>query len=72
MKGNRNMIKGYLADLAMSLLIKMLPAILDNISGDLRSLITQFIQNAEERASKTKNKFDDLLVDLVKIILGID
>ncbi len=46
--------------------------ILDNISEPIREKLIELVLDLERRAHLTPNKFDDQLVVLLKILLGIE
>lgn len=45
--------------------------ILDAISPQLRNLIVEFVRNLSAHADKTPNPWDNVLVDILKILLDI-
>lgn len=51
---------------------KILPLIVENISDELRDFIVTEVEGLEIRAQQTDNKFDDILVTILKLIIGID
>jgi hypothetical protein len=51
-------------------LIKFLPIILQQLSGPLRSMILNFLDDMEEAAAKTPNPFDDFGVELLRSLMG--
>ncbi len=46
--------------------------ILSAISPELRDLILKFAKELEAKAKKTPNPFDDVAVEVLKVILGIN
>ena len=61
-----------LNNLILSLIIKILPIIISNISPALRETVKQIVLELEKKAKTTQNPFDDMLVELLKVILNID
>ena len=49
----------------------LLDKFINSISGDLRDTIKKSLSEWESAAAKTDNPLDDLLVKLVRIILGV-
>ncbi|MBA7624765.1 hypothetical protein ES703_32177 [subsurface metagenome] len=56
----------------MSVAVKMLSFAISNMSDDIRKEIVNFVNRLEEKARRTPNPIDDLVVDLAKVILEID
>jgi len=48
------------------ILIKLVITIISAISPELKTIITNAIDQLEEKASKTPNVFDDMLVAILK------
>ncbi len=57
---------------AISLLLKLLPLIIPNISRVLREALVEAIEELEKKAQETKNPYDDMLVALLKELLVIE
>jgi len=51
--------------------IKVLMTMLPVISPELKDAMTEGIKKLEEQAHKTPNKFDDILIDLLKTLFSI-
>ena len=51
-------------------LLTLLMNIIPLISGDLKKELDSGMDKLEERAKSTPNKFDDILVDLLKTLIG--
>ncbi len=57
---------------AISLLLKLLPLILPNISRVLREALVEAIKEFEKKAQETKNPYDDMLVSILKELFAIE
>jgi len=57
---------------AISLLLKLLPLIIPNISRVLREALVEAIEELEKKAQETKNPYDDMLVALLKELFAIE
>ena len=66
------MLTGVKEKVFMSIVLRMLPYILDKTSSPIREALVKFIQELESRAKETENVFDDFLVDLIKAMFNID
>lgn len=66
------MIKKFVLDKLIDLVVIALPLLMDNMSDPMRIEIINFVNKLEERAKETKNRFDDFLVKLLKIVLDIE
>lgn len=51
---------------------KVLEKIINNMSDNLRAEIIQFVKRLEEVAKKSENPWDDILVMVLKVALGIE
>ncbi len=49
---------------------KILKIILASVSQDLKDSLTGFLDQLEEKAKATRNPFDDLLVELLRMLVG--
>jgi len=58
-------------DKIVALLLTVLGAIVGVATPEIRALVKKDIAGWEQAASKTPNKFDDILVQLVKGLLGM-
>jgi len=61
-----NFLKGLL-----EVAIKIVSALMPVISAELRDLLISFAQTLKEKAEKTPNAFDDVLVDLLYQLFDI-
>lgn len=50
--------------------VKLLSALVNNLSPDIRKLIIESIDKLDAKAQSTKNKFDDILVDFLRVIFN--
>lgn len=54
------------------IIAKVLEKIIQNMSDQLRAEIIQFVKRLDEIAKKSANPWDDILVMLLKVALGIE
>lgn len=54
------------------IIITLLPTILSNVTPLIRDNLNELIKQLEEKARKTPNPIDDLLVDFLKSLLNVD
>lgn len=59
-------------DKILKLFFGLLPTILGAMSPEIRAFITTTIRDLAQRAKQTKNPFDDLGVQVLAGILGVD
>lgn len=57
--------------LIMPLFVRIVRTIARKASPEIRGEVIAFVKNWEGHCRKTPNKWDDILVDLVKAILSI-
>jgi len=57
-----------MASLKMNIIVKILSALINNISPDVKQFINESIDKLDVKAQSTKNPFDDLLVLFLKAI----
>lgn len=62
-----NMYKKFLA----KVIVLLLPVIMDNITPEIREYVVNWIKTLEEKAKKTLNPVDDVLVEVMKVVLNI-
>ena len=55
-------------NLKLSIIVKILTALISNISPDVKQFISESIDKLDEKAKSTANPFDDLLVLFLKAI----
>ncbi len=60
-----------LTNVLLAIFLRVLPTLIENISPALREIIVNYIKELEKAAQKSDNRFDDLLVDLLKAIFDI-
>lgn len=52
------------------LLVRLLPMILSVVSPEIKQALVEFLDLMEERAKKTANPWDDMLVALLKRLVS--
>ncbi len=57
-------------NLKLALITKLLSALIDHISPDVKKLILESIDKLDVKAQATKNPFDDILVKLLQSIFS--
>jgi len=57
-----------MVNIKVSIIIKILSALINNISSDIKELIKESIDKLDLKAQATANPFDDLLVLLLRSI----
>jgi len=60
-----------LTNVLLAIFLKILPTLIENVSPALREVVVSYIKELEKAAQKSNNKFDDLLVSLLKAIFDI-
>lgn len=55
----------------MSIIQRVLDLILKNLTPDIKKAIVAMVLDLEKAAAATKNPYDDMLIKLLKAILGI-
>ena len=53
-------------------LVKIAKMILTNMSPDLKNYVKQTVLDLEKKAQATKSPWDDLAIELIKMILNIE
>ena len=56
---------------AMSIIQRVLDLILKNLTPDIKKAVVAMVLDLEKAAAATKNPYDDMLIKLLKAILGI-
>ena len=51
---------------------KIIEKLLEQMSDELRQSLVQMVRNLEVVAKKTENPWDDILVLIIKVAMGID
>jgi len=59
----------FMATISIQFVAKLLASIITMISPEIKEYLKKIILELEEKAKATANPFDDLLVELVKMIL---
>jgi len=54
------------------IIITLLPTILNNVTPLIRDNLNELIKQLEEKARKTPNPIDDILIDFLKAILNVE
>ncbi len=54
------------------ILARFIPLILSVISPEIKQLVADFVIQLEANAKKTPNPWDDMLVELLKVIIKTD
>ena len=57
-------------NLKLALITKLLSALIDSISPDVKKFILESIDKLDVKAQATKNPFDDILVKLLQSIFS--
>lgn len=52
-------------------LLSLLGTVVDGVSPELREILESSIHSLEKRAKSTPNRFDDILVNMLKSLLGM-
>lgn len=55
-----------------TVMVKILGLILSQVTPEFRQLLCDGIDKLDKMAAKTKNKFDDLAVDILKALVACD
>jgi len=58
-------------NILLTIFLRILPTLIENMSPALREMIVSYIKELEKHAQKTENVFDDLLVVLLKAIFDV-
>ena len=59
----------FMAGINLNIISKLIQAVLTSISPDIKDALKETILKLETKAKSTKNPFDDLLVELLKLVL---
>ena len=65
-------IKGFLENIRMAVLLKLIQMVVKQISPELRDLVKTGLKQWKIKAAATDNPWDDLIVDLLIYIIGED
>jgi len=58
-------------NILLTVFLRILPTLIENMSPALREMIVSYIRELEKHTQKTENIFDDLLVVLLKAIFDV-
>jgi hypothetical protein len=54
-----------------NMILKALGTIIDQATPEIRQDVTNVLDSVEEKAKATPNPFDDLLIDLLRGVIGL-
>lgn len=66
------MSRRTLSNFLVSVMVQMLPLLIERITPMLREQIVSFVNSFAEQAEQSPNPYDDILADLLKTLFSLE